>query len=449
MKKLLSREELIQAGYPYGKVTDFIPFGNPDDEWMRTEPDVCVYIPKRDLGSDCDNCVLAVTVTPDQSELIAVWTQSSAEGFGDNRIVISRSSNGTDWSVPQYIIGKKSPRDLVHYQSSWGLPMFSRSGRLYIFFIQETDHNDRRGVQSGELGIIYSDDVGHTWSEPGFQMLPHSEKWDNANTKIAKNWWSSKGPVKDAQGRYITDFTTEVSPSIRTPERTYPHLASCAGFIRFENIDDDPEPDKVKFSLLPDVDGIYLEDKVFPDMSVAQEASPVLLPDGRIFATFRNMSGYLQYTVGNDKQWSLPRPVIGWDKKPITHPMSPCPLFRTNDGRYLSFSNMNDGRRLQFNSVEVPMKDPYSMFIIRNPLYLMVGVFDKDAEQPIRFGKPYKFFDSDDVSVGFRKKSCTAPLYMAFTEWHGKMMLWYPDRKYYILGKEIKKDLLDKLTPAQ
>ena len=65
MKKLPTREELIAQGYPFGMVTEGIPFGDSAVEWMRTAPDVKVYIPEKDMGPDCDNCVLAVTPTPD------------------------------------------------------------------------------------------------------------------------------------------------------------------------------------------------------------------------------------------------------------------------------------------------------------------------------------------------------------------------------------------------
>ena len=44
---LTTREELIAMGYPFGRVNDNIPFGYPSNEWMRSNPDVKVYIPQK------------------------------------------------------------------------------------------------------------------------------------------------------------------------------------------------------------------------------------------------------------------------------------------------------------------------------------------------------------------------------------------------------------------
>ena len=182
MEKLLSREELIAEGYPFGKVTDFIPFGNPENEWMRTEPDVKVFIPEKDGGNNCDNCVLAVTPTPDGSEMIAVWTQSASEGRGNNRIVLSRTADGKNWSYPEVIAGTYNVGEA---QSSWGMPMFTKSGRLYIMYLQGADPQGldpgMLDCLNGDLALIYSDDMGRTWSKPGIVPLPRCD-YDNPDT---------------------------------------------------------------------------------------------------------------------------------------------------------------------------------------------------------------------------------------------------------------------------
>ena len=36
--------------------------------------------------------------------------------------------------------------------------------------------------------------------------------------------------------------------------------------------------------------------------------------------------------------------------------------------------------------------------------------------------------------------------YTSLTEWRGQRMLWYPDRKYYLLGKSLPKSLLEDMT---
>ena len=440
MNKLLTREELIAHGYPFGRVNDDIPFGDPSNEWMRTKPDVKVYIPQRDLGPDCDNCVLAVLPTPDEKELIAVWTQSSAECYGDNHIVIARTTDGVNWSNPQFIVGAGQGEEK---QSSWGMPMYTKSGRLYLFFIQETDHQDLPGVASGDLALMYSDDDGHTWSKPGVAVLPRC-RYDHPDPAIAKNWWSFQTPIRDEEGCYVAGFTIETSPSVlKEHHRTHPNNDTRAAFIRFENLDEDPEPEKVSVLIVPN-DGLEVPNRKYPHISSAQEAAPVLLPDGRLFATMRTMAGFIYYTVGEGKRWSQPKPMIGYDGKPMPHPLGPCPMYGLKDEVYLCLTYNNPGVRAGYDVFAEP-SHPQALNVARGPLYLVAGKFNPEGEQPIRFGKPIKFIDTDMVALGHRKQSCTAPLYTAVTQWRGKTMLWYPDRKYQILGKEIPDSLLKQL----
>ncbi|MGI5898379.1 MAG: sialidase family protein [Christensenellales bacterium] len=439
--KLPSRKELIERGYPFGKVTEGIPFGDPANEWARTQPDAKIYIPEKDMGNDCDNCVLAVIPTFDESELLAVWTQSTKEAFGDNRIVIARSGDGVNWSGTKVIAGAMTKEDR---QSSWGFPMYTKSGRLYIFFIQETDRGDLPRAASGELALMYSEDDGHTWSKPGIAPLPRG-RYDHPDPSINKNWWCFQTPIRDAEGKYIVGITIETSPAVKPDRLPYPHNDSRAAFLRFENLDDNPEPEDVRVTISP-TDGLEVPDKSRPHTIVAQEPAPVLLPDGRLFATMRTMTGNIYYTVYEKSAWREAAPLNGFDGQPVPHPLGPCPIYRLEDGRYLCLTYNNPGKRLGYDLFAEPA-ERWAGNICRNPLFFMVGVYKADDEQPIRFGKPHLFMDSDDVAVGARKKSSTAPLYTAITQWHGKNMIWYPDRKYYILGKEIPAELLDELTP--
>jgi hypothetical protein len=40
------------------------------------------------------------------------------------------------------------------------------------------------------------------------------------------------------------------------------------------------------------------------------------------------------------------------------------------------------------------------------------------------------------------KKTAEIATYPSITEWHGQRVLWYPDRKYYLLGKYLLDALL-------
>ena len=121
-------------------------------------------------------------------------------------------------------------------------------------------------------------------------------------------------------------------------------------------------------------------------------------------------------------------------------------MYRLQDGKYLCAFYNNDGRRLGYNSIVHPgTPNMYALAVARGPLYLVLGEFDPEAEQPIRFGKPVCFIDTDCVALGMYKKTCAAPSYTALTQWKGKTMFWYPDRKYCILGKEITSAMMHSL----
>ena len=83
---------------------------------------------------------------------------------------------------------------------------------------------------------------------------------------------------------------------------------------------------------------------------------------------------------------------------------------------------------------------------IRRPAYLAVGEFRPQAHQPVWFGQPKVFADTEGIFVGPKKTSEIAT-YTSFTEWHGKRTLWYPDRKYYLLGKYITDEWLSGMSP--
>src|ERR1700712_1150509 len=87
------------------------------EEWKRTRPDVVVYIPKS--KDDGDNEHFLVFPAPKSSELLAIWTQSSVEGHGDNRAMIARSKDGKNWTAPNMITGRKGTNNA---QASWAFP---------------------------------------------------------------------------------------------------------------------------------------------------------------------------------------------------------------------------------------------------------------------------------------------------------------------------------------
>ena len=124
----------------------------------------------------------------------------------------------------------------------------------------------------------------------------------------------------------------------------------------------------------------------------------------------------------------------------IEHPLSCCPIYPMDNGKYLLLFHNNPGRRLGHNQLERVWKTNHLNFI-RNPTYIAAGEFRADAHQPIWFSAPRKLFDTEDIPVG-PKATAEIATYTSMTEWHGKRVLWYPDRKYDLLGKYITDALL-------
>ena len=107
-----------------------------------TKPDFIVFVPEvTDTGvNDTGNEHFLVFDGPDGS-LMAVWTQSSAESQPDQHQAFARSDDGgKTWSKPRIIAGPKKPGD--GHMASWGYPLVSKKGRIYILYSQHIGRVD-------------------------------------------------------------------------------------------------------------------------------------------------------------------------------------------------------------------------------------------------------------------------------------------------------------------
>ena len=222
-------------------------------------------------------------------------------------------------------------------------------------------------------------------------------------------------------------------------------------YLLFKNIDDGPDPGDLEITwLLSDSDTLTVANPMYPELSTAQEPSTVLLPDGRLFVVMRTMTGSIWYSVSSDdgESWRDPEPMRYFDEGPeVNHPMSPCPIQGLKDGRYLLVYHNNPGTRGDHSQFRVDWDCNQANFF-RNPTYLAVGEFRAQAYQPLWFSWPKKFLDSGDIPVG-PKNTAEIATYTSVTEWHEKRVLWYPDRKYYLLGKYVTDELLGDMTPRR
>lgn len=441
MTALPTRQELIDRGYPYGLAAPGIPMGDEEVEWKRTSPDIVLYRPTGDSYTN-DNEHFLVIKAPQSDELLATWTQSSCEGRGDNHIVIARSNDGIKWSPPKYIAGIKAGAETR--QASWGFPIVSDRGRIYLFFTKEIELFDNNRQGSGSMGCKYSDDNGFSWIDGCDISMPRS-KYDNNNPVYPKNWIVWQLPERDAKGKFFVGYTLVTSHAHKDlPSMMWVNADSRSYFMRFDNIDDNPDPEDIRITWLPDDDmGLEVPNKSIPGMSTCQEPSVAMLPDGRLFVTMRTMTGYVYYSVSDDdgRTWRIPEMLRYSDYGDgIAHPMSPCPIYNITPDRFILIYHNNAGSHLGFSQFKDSWEINEANFF-RNPTYISVGKYMKDSRQPIWFGEPIKLFDTDDIAIG-PKKTAEVATYTSYLEWHGKRILWYPDRKFYLLGKYLEDGVL-------
>ncbi len=412
-----------------------------DKEWLRSRPDVVVYTPKG--KADGDNEHFLVFEAPKSDELLATWNQSSCEGRGDNRAVIARSKDGVHWSPPKFIVGCK-PGDKGG-QASWPWPVIAaKTGRIYLFYTKQTEHTDRNPQGCGTMGCMVSDDNGHTWS-PGLDIPMPRNRFDHPDPNVPKHWITWQLPIRDSQGRQIVGYTQCTSPAVNKRMWTFGWWAieSRCQFMRFENIDEGPDPADLKITWLPkDPNGLAVRHPNH-DWSALQEPSLVLLPDGRLFCVTRSWTGHIWYAVSSDdgETWTKPAKLLYRDAgEPVKHPLAPCPIYKLKDGRFLLLFHNNDGHVGKHNQREVKWKTNHLNFV-RHPAFIAVGEFRPRAKQPIWFSRPKKILDTNGVPVG-PKGTAEIATYTSLTERDGRRVLWYPDRKHFLLGKVLSDALL-------
>lgn len=402
-----------------------------------TRPDFVCYVPEQTIfrgGRKCDparrgdsyNDHFQVLNDDRRGHLYAFWTQASKEADTDQHIVFSKSADrGMTWTHPVVLAGseiKNDPKPLA----SWQQPMLARTGRLYCLWNQQTTE---RGPHYGEIYGRYSDDAGETWSEPKPVKFPHRATYDNADPSVPPCWCNWQRPLRlGKDGRFLVAS----SRSGRLPGSGCKQTA--IEIWRFENIDTNPEiGDIVISSFMRDdrsiaasqvVDeGVPLFSQKKRNSTAVEEGCMVRLPDGRLFMLCRTSVGYPVWTVSADcgETWTRPRILRDRDGgRPILHPTSPCPIYDVNgpeagSGEYAAFVHGT----FDFTSERSHQT--------RGPLYCLRGRFDAKAEQPITFDYENRELWAPGIAGQSWYASCCLV--------GGRTVMWYNDRKYFLLGR--------------
>ena len=163
--------------------------GNDKMELFRTRPDYIIYVPDgrgTEGLPDSANEHFLVFRRGDGT-LAAVWTQSGFEGEYNQHIVFSGSdSHGRIWTPPRIIAGGSPDPASGRGMCSWGYPLVSRSGRIYVLYSRHMGVNDIFTHTTGVLHGIFSDDGGESWSPEAPVKLPRTI-WDNPDPAIPSN----------------------------------------------------------------------------------------------------------------------------------------------------------------------------------------------------------------------------------------------------------------------
>ncbi|MDR2441349.1 MAG: glycoside hydrolase [Planctomycetaceae bacterium] len=388
-----------------------------------SKPDYVVFVPEIEpekLG-DMYNDHFQVFDKPN-GKLFAIWCQASIEGAPDQHVAFSRSlDKGKTWEKPHVLAGNKTVAEGIANNgaiASWAFPMVSKSGRIYVLYNQfvpgkVSTNRQHTGIMLG----IYSDDDGETWTKPEEIIMPRTSN-DGTDTTIPPEWVVWQKPTRVGKnGNYLVGVSRYVHPSFHSKYRT------VTEFIHFDNIDQDPPVKNLV------VRWVMTNDKVLHSGVHCEEPAIVKLPDGRLFVVMRSGTGSPLWSISNDdgETWATPKPLLIKDGgDPISHPMSPCPIYdwKGNEAGSGLYFLMAHNRYDKWNP------NPWQN---RGPLYLFAGRYQKDAEQPVWFDGPKKFIE---------RKSGNS-FYTSTTQLDGKTVLWYNDQKFYLLGRVIGENFFD------
>ncbi len=418
------------------------------DDWQRTKPDLVLFLPQKAVSPHGDNEHLIINFMPRSGDLLATWTTGTYECAPDAHTVYSRSKDGGRIWIPPKVLPGTADGPIVG--GKWGFHIVSKAGRIYFFCNVSTGYWSNSYTTDGLMRCIYSDDAGHTWHVAGDIPFRRREKYDHPDPKVPCAWIVWQPAIRDAKGRWIAGFTRWSSLAKFPKPRTGYHNDSRSELMRFDNLDEGPDPRDLKITWLPESDSISVPCPVEPEKSkgysLGEEPAVVLLPDERLFLIMRTLTGHIWYTVSDDDGSSW-RPTEILRQRDggaeMLHPKSPCPLYRLANGKYLLFFHNHDG-------TGYGAAGPHDM-AARRPIFMAAGEFRPKAHQPIWFSEPTLLFDTDGVACGPGNGTVEGgrhwlAMYGCLTERNGQRVIWYPDRKHFLLGRYITDEMLADMS---
>lgn len=294
-----------------------------------------------------------LTETMDGGLLCVVTTGTKHEGSAGQHVLSMKSfDGGKTWQDRAPVEPPTEP------MSSWGVPITTPSGRIFVFYIfnkdnlQELQADDppypggltHRVDSQGYYAYRWSDDHGKTWSRERV-IIPVREFEIDRNNPYGGNirlFWNvgkafiSEGaiyvPFHKVGGFGEGWFTSSEGGLACSPD-----LLTCAN------------PLDASWQTLPDGDhGIRSPEGGGP---VAEEQSFTVLSDGSFFTVFRTIDGHPACAYSRDKgrNWSSPEYMRYASGKLMKHPRAANFIWKKKDGGYLYHFHNHGGRSLSSN----------------------------------------------------------------------------------------------------
>lgn len=313
-----------------------------------------------------------VVVLNNGTWLSVFTTNAGHEGTEGQHIVSCTSEDhGKSWSdlVKIEEPGKES--------ASWAMPYLTEYGRVYVFYNYNGDKihelNGRKNIREDMLGWYcykYSEDEGKTWSQRYRLDVPKTAVDFNNDWKgEVQIMWGIGKPV-DVDNGMMFAFT-----KIKEYMLDY----SEGWFFRCDNINTEKDPEKLKWSMLPESQNGLKNETLGP---INAEQNIFQMHNGTIYCMYRTISGHPaeSYSYDGGKSWTIPEIPKYENGIKLKNPRA-CPrIWKCKNGKYLFWYHNNGS--WNFNS--------------RNPAWISGGI-EKDGK--ILWSQPEILLYEEDMGI--------------------------------------------------
>jgi len=311
---------------------------------------------------------------------------------GQHAVAMTSTDRGKTWSKAVDIEPANGP------EASWVMPLKTPYGRIYAFYNYNKDN--LRSVKSNSPGAAtrvdtmgsyvfkYSDDHGRTWSKDRFEIPMRKMRIDRENEHAGEVmfFWGVGKPINWKRSA-IFGFAKVGKWG---DPGTMVESQGC--FLRSDNILTERDPSRVRWELLPDGD----EGLRAPKGPVSDEANPVAMNDGSLYATYRTIDGYSCHAYSRDggHTWTLPEHMTySPGGRKVKHPRAANFVKKFSNGRYLYWFHNHGGEAAHTSDWTNPKIGYYRN---RNPAFVLGGI---ERNGVIHWSQPEVLLYEEDPTI--------------------------------------------------